>query len=256
VRDDEGATAASEPVFIEIANLPPRAVAEASPKTVDEDAVADFTARASTDTPSDMPSLTYHWEFGDGDDDDGMNVSHAYTRSGSYAVKLQVVDNDGAFSEDSSIKMKVRNVPPTVLASADRTAGKTGEQFSFRANGTDTRTDMPQLAYTWYFGDGAKAVGKAATHGYTAAGKYAVRVEVTDPEGEKAEAQLSIEVTQTKGQAPPPPGGPNYMLIGAAVAGAVAVAGVVILLMTRRKKGGPRVTSPPPPEKGNDIPPV
>jgi hypothetical protein len=44
-----------------------------------------FDAAASS---SAAPVLTYHWEFGDGSSTDGMEVTHAFTHAGDYAVQV------------------------------------------------------------------------------------------------------------------------------------------------------------------------
>jgi chitodextrinase len=42
-----------------------------------------------------VPSLRYSWDFGDGTDDEGAVVSHAYTHDGTYKVQLKVDGLDG-----------------------------------------------------------------------------------------------------------------------------------------------------------------
>lgn len=49
---------------------------------------------ASIDEGS-VPALRYHWDFGDGTDEDGVAVQHAYTRNGNYTVRLTVDGIDG-----------------------------------------------------------------------------------------------------------------------------------------------------------------
>jgi chitodextrinase len=45
------------------------------------------------------PALAYHWDFGDGVRLDGAGVTHTYTASGSYEVKLTVEGADGLAAE-------------------------------------------------------------------------------------------------------------------------------------------------------------
>jgi PKD repeat protein len=235
VRDDEFSTAASDPVFITVVNLPPRAVAAASAKNVDEDMSVNFTAMASTDTPSDISSLSYQWDFGDGDDAEGSNASHTYQKAGSYTVKLNVVDNDGAASEDSALRIKVRNLPPVAAAASDRTSAKTGEKIGFSANGTDTPSDILGLRFSWDFGDGARAEGRNVIHTYTVEGRYNVRLEVTDPDGEKGEAQLAVDISSAKNAAAPPAGGPSIAIVAGVAA--VAIIGSILLVLLFWNRG-------------------
>ena len=42
-----------------------------------------------------MPAVEYHWDFGDGTNNDGAEVSHAYTREGEFTLRLTVEGVDG-----------------------------------------------------------------------------------------------------------------------------------------------------------------
>jgi hypothetical protein len=48
---------------------------------------------------SGVPALAYHWDFGDGTTEDGRQVSHAYTKTGDYTVRLAVDGMDGVPGE-------------------------------------------------------------------------------------------------------------------------------------------------------------
>jgi len=243
-RDDENASAKSEPLYITINNVVPVAVADASPKSVDEDAPVLFTARNSTDTPSDRSSLLYHWWFGDGDEADGMNATHVYTKSGTYSVTLRVTDNGGALSEDKELKIKVRNLAPVATATMDKAGAKTGEEFTFTGDGKDTPTDRPLLKYYWYFSDGQKVEGKVAKHSFTTAGKFTARFEVSDPEGDKGIAELSGDITAKPVVTPPKPAeGPGMAVIGAGAGAVIAVVAIVAFLAMRRKPAKPAAQS-------------
>jgi len=49
---------------------------------------------AQTDADS-VPALGYHWDFGDGGCANGAKVSHAYTKAGSFTIRLTVDGVDG-----------------------------------------------------------------------------------------------------------------------------------------------------------------
>jgi hypothetical protein len=55
---------------------------------------------AQTDSAG-VPALGYHWDFGDGTDSEGPNVSHCYTRAADFLVRLTVDGPDGAPYEQS-----------------------------------------------------------------------------------------------------------------------------------------------------------
>jgi alpha-galactosidase len=67
--------------------LPPEAKIIAS-STSNTGANAEFTA---ANTGEDNPAISYRWDFGDGTSAEGRHVLHAFTRPGSYDVRLTTV---------------------------------------------------------------------------------------------------------------------------------------------------------------------
>lgn len=63
----------------------------------------ELTFDASDSSDLDGDSLEYYWDFGDGNQEAGVEVGHSYIEVGSYTVVLQVVDFWGATSETSLI---------------------------------------------------------------------------------------------------------------------------------------------------------
>jgi len=49
----------------------------------------------SIDTPSDMSSLNFTWDFGDGNYDYSQNPNHTFSERDKYKVTLTVIDDDG-----------------------------------------------------------------------------------------------------------------------------------------------------------------
>ncbi|MGA1822752.1 MAG: PKD domain-containing protein, partial [Thermoplasmatota archaeon] len=80
-------------------NVPPTADFTAGSIDVKVGEKVSFDAGASWDTPSDIPYLTYRWDFGDESTGTGMRTNHTYTAPGNYTVKLDVFDDDGAVSQ-------------------------------------------------------------------------------------------------------------------------------------------------------------
>jgi alpha-galactosidase len=59
------------------------------------------------------PAVEYHWDFGDGNSENGPKVSHTYTRAASFSVRLTVTGVDGAstvksFSVEVSGSLRAR----------------------------------------------------------------------------------------------------------------------------------------------------
>jgi len=48
-----------------------------------------------------VPAISYHWDFGDGTDADGQNVTHTYTQAGNYSVNLTVKGIEGLSAHKS-----------------------------------------------------------------------------------------------------------------------------------------------------------
>lgn len=52
---------------------------------------------------SGVPALAYHWDFGDGTMEDGKQLTHAYTKTGDYTVRLVVDGVDGVPGEKKTV---------------------------------------------------------------------------------------------------------------------------------------------------------
>jgi len=59
---------------------------------------ADIKLSANADANG-VPALSYRWDFGDGTSEEGRQVSHAYTKSGKFTIKLKVDGVDGVEAE-------------------------------------------------------------------------------------------------------------------------------------------------------------
>ena len=86
-------------------NQPPKAVAEASPTDTTTDAEVTFDASGSTDPDDDAGSLTYDWEFGDGDSGSGETVGHTYGSAGEYTAELSVSDGESAETDEVTVSI-------------------------------------------------------------------------------------------------------------------------------------------------------
>jgi len=73
-----------------------------------------FNASASLDP--DGTIVSYVWDFGDGDSDNGAMVEHAYTTVGTYNVTLTVSDND-ELTRTITKTITVKEAPPSDIPS-------------------------------------------------------------------------------------------------------------------------------------------
>jgi PKD repeat protein len=98
VTDDDGATN-SKNITKTVLNRPPIASFTANETEVDVGKTIHFNASESYDP--DGYIAKYFWDFGDGTNETGMVVDHAYNKTGNYTVTLTVTDNDGATDSDT-----------------------------------------------------------------------------------------------------------------------------------------------------------
>jgi PKD repeat protein len=50
-------------------------------------------------TPDGAPAISYRWDFGDGTTEDGRHVSHTYTMTGNFSIRLIAESIDGISAE-------------------------------------------------------------------------------------------------------------------------------------------------------------
>jgi len=191
---DEGGDSAVDTTTAAVANIVPTAAFFANDATK-EGEVVTFDASSTTDTVTDLPLLTYSWDFGDGATASGVEVTHAYADEGSYTATLTVKDNDQATSTCTKA-FAIGNVAPT--ASITSVAGPsspilTGDTVTCVGSVSDPGVS-DVLALAWDFGDGTSGTGSTATHVYTAEGTYTVRFTASDADGGTASASSSITV--------------------------------------------------------------
>jgi PKD repeat protein len=85
-----------------------KTVTVSAPTASNSEPVATFTASctdlqctfdASDSSDTDGTIVSYVWTFGDGNNGDGVTVTHGFSGEGSYPVTLNVTDNQGASSQ-------------------------------------------------------------------------------------------------------------------------------------------------------------
>jgi PKD repeat protein len=196
VRDRYNATADAT-VNVMARNLPPKCSISTQDQETTEDSVVPFDG-TGRDTPTDMLSLVYRWDFGDGNLTDWAvdpSAEHAYAQNGVYDATFTVRDNDGA-AASAAVVVTVDNVAPVANARAQRTSVDEDTAVLFNATGsTDTPSDLPLLAYSWDFGDGRGAEGAVASHGYSKQKTYTVVLTVKDDDGATSTAELKVRVS-------------------------------------------------------------
>ena len=147
----------------------------------------DVNASASSD---DAGISGYAWTFGDGANGTGKTASHTYATAGTYTVTLTVTDARGLTGTTSKSVTVSVNAAPTAsftATTADLTVNVNG--------GGSSDSDGTIAGYAWEFGDGGTGSGATASHTYTTAGTYTVKLTVTDNKGATGSTTKSVSVT-------------------------------------------------------------
>ena len=185
VSDDEGATDSLEDtITVDLPNQAPEA--RFSSRCIDD--VCSFDASSSSDPDGSI--VSWSWDLGNGSTASGETLEHRYEEDGNYWVTLTVNDDSGeSHSAGHSVTVNVPNQPPEASWQVECNE----LSCTFDAAGS-LDTDGAITSWRWVFGDGQEASGEQTRHEYAAAGRYAIRLEVTDDEGATAESARTVEI--------------------------------------------------------------
>jgi len=196
--DDDGDSGSSS-INISVINVKPQCTAITDKEIFLEDEMIKFTG-IKNDSPSDMNSLEYRWDFGDGNSTDwGTNIKadHTFINEGDYNVTLFIKDDDEINS--SAIEIHVDNIYPTTSIEVDETTIDEDEIISLSAIEIfDSPSDIDDLTFTWDFGDGNTAQGENILHFFPSSGDYIVNLTITDDNGAEGYDEIMIEVINVK----------------------------------------------------------
>ncbi len=120
--------------FVTVINVPPNANFTFSP---DNPSTHDLIQFSDISLDPDGTIVSWHWDFGDGNTSTDQNSTHQYGDNGTYTVKLEVVDNDGAtnFTEQN---ITIGNEAPNAVNDSASTAKNTQVVIDVLANDYDT----------------------------------------------------------------------------------------------------------------------
>lgn len=187
---DNAGDSASATVLVRVENLVP--TARAGPDRASNTRADLPFEDAGSDDP-DGRLVSWQWDFGDGANASGPNVTHRYAALGTYEARLTILDDDGA-SATAIVRVEVgdANLAPEPRAIVPTTADR-AHDAAFDASASRDH-DGRVVSWRWDFGDGTDAEGADATHRFAALGAHRVTLVVTDDEGVWSSSTFPLEV--------------------------------------------------------------
>ena len=181
--DDGDGGVTTEPLVVVISNVAPVVTNVVAPGG-DEGVALNWSATASDAGPNDV--TTFSWDFGDGTFAAGETVTKTYDDDGTFTVLLSAMDDAGAVGQQT-IEVTINNVAPVItsmVALPDANPDE-GTEIDLESEATDQGSDdIPDLIYTWDFGDGSPTeTGENSEHTWADDGIFTVILTVDDQDG-------------------------------------------------------------------------
>lgn len=130
----------------------------------------------------------WNWDFKDGNTSTAQNPTHTFTKAGKYSVSLTVETDKGCISSVYSLEVIINELPAVDFDVPDYCLADGAAQFTNKTTMSDGTE--AQLVYLWDFGDPLATAQrpnnsslKDASHRYTKAGRYTVKLTVRSSKG-------------------------------------------------------------------------
>ena len=151
------------------------------------------------------PPYSWHWDFGDDNTSNEQNPTHIYSYPNNFTVTLNVTDDSGNTSDDTTwIWIQESNTPPDKPSINGETVGKSGISYEYTFVTKDI--DGAPIYYYIEWGDGKNTgwfgpfpSGEeiVRSHKWSEKGAYTVRVKAKDPYDAESEwAELTVYITE------------------------------------------------------------
>ena len=127
-------------------------IAAISPSVIAGLAPLSVTLDSSSSSDPDGTSLSYFWDFGDGNTSAQMSPTHIYTVNGTYNATLTV--SDGEKSDTETVIITVGNNLPNgmIISPLANSKYNAGDTINFSATGSDPEDgELPDSAFSWSF---------------------------------------------------------------------------------------------------------
>jgi gliding motility-associated-like protein len=125
-----------------------------------------------TNTSTGPGTLSYYWEFGDGNTSTAQNPAYNYTAPGNYTITMAVTSSSGC--SDTIRQTGTLNIQNITTAMNIPDSICINDPLTF----INTSTPAP-LSTSWNFGDGNTSTQTSPQHTYTVPGTYRVRLDNT-----------------------------------------------------------------------------
>jgi PKD repeat protein len=137
---------------------------------------------------------SYQWDFGNGQTGSGIRTSTRYALSGTYVVRLTVV-NDRGYTNSVTNSINVSAVGnPTADFALSPSAPSVNQNVFFDANASKPAAGRTLSRFDWTFGDGDESSGITTSHRYDSAGGYVITLTVTDNNGRTGTSSKTVTV--------------------------------------------------------------
>jgi PKD repeat protein len=148
---------------------------------------ADFNASATnvcvnsgtvSFTNTSVNSISWIWDFGDGNSSSAQHPVHNYTTAGTYTVKLIATNVYNCSNiEIKNLYITVNDKPTASFTATPTNACDSNEVISFQSTSTSA------VSWLWNFGDGNTSTLQNPTHVYGITGNFNVSLIVTNSKG-------------------------------------------------------------------------
>jgi PKD repeat protein len=180
-------------IMNDVVNKAPSAVIDAAPREGAAPLSVRFDGCYSHD--DDGTIVEYRWDFGD-PASTGTQVAdacdHTFTQTGTYLVKLTVIDDEGLI-DSQQIAVVVTNAAPVAVAAVSNENPLPGVAVLFNASASYDAQDAI-VSYEWDFDDGNTGSGAVVEHTYKMGGYYVATLTVTDSGGATGRTHIGINV--------------------------------------------------------------
>lgn len=139
----------------------------------------DVSFNASTSLCLEGTITNYAWQFGDGNNGDGVTVTHNYTSANLFSVTLTITDNNTK-TDSWTCKINVTDyIGPNARFVFFPSKPRFSDTITFNASSSFNPDGVIQT-YSWTLGDGNSSSGVTTTHCYNTSGEFTVTLNVTD----------------------------------------------------------------------------